>query len=372
MKKLLVCLLLSLPGIFTDFVAGQVHVRNGNTLTDRFGYTTGTITGPFMPRDYLDRYTYPVQKIECDGRDFEAKAVVTYRYNNDTKKFGVLFLQVFLKPLDNSGMTNRDYIATQDYHGTLVYQECFDKGRTRFKFKGKADTYARVFSPFVVTVEDELELEYAVNFDVKNPAKNSAEYKLSKSPWPEPDGSAIFTTPPNRAYRASWTDVVLPFEKFRSFYPSESGYRPFGRYWDKAFLLARIVCFNQVGDVEMQGTEYDKTNPGRIMSYVDMHVSGMKGDTTQTLDVIRLPIYETTENKTERYTVGSNEKGEVTMEESTFVRLGLDQRFFAHTNDLYGLKFRAYAKCRYIPAISSENEKQMCIERATLTYMLYN
>ena len=347
MKKLLVCLLLSLPGIFTDFVAGQVYVQNGNAITGRFGYTTGTMTGPFMPKDYLDRYTYPVQKIECGGRSFEAKAVVTYRYNNDTKKFGVLFLQVFLKPLDNSGMTNKDYIATQDYHGTL-------------------------FSLFVATVEDELELEYAVNFDVKNPAKNSAEYKLSKSPWPEPDGSAIFTTPPNRAYRASWTDVVLPFEKFRSFYPSESGYRPFGRYWDKAFLLARIVCFNQVGDVEMQGTEYDKTNPGRIMSYVDMHVSGMKGDTTQTLDVIRLPIYETTENKTERYTVGSNEKGEVTMEESTFVRLGLDQRFFAHTNDLYGLKFRAYAKCRYIPAISSENEKQMCIERATLTYMLYN
>ena len=55
----------------------------------------------------MDRYTYPVQKIECDGRDFEAKAVVTYRYNNDTKKFGVLFLQVFLKPLDNSTRLSR-------------------------------------------------------------------------------------------------------------------------------------------------------------------------------------------------------------------------------------------------------------------------
>ena len=360
-------LMLSLLCFCVASVGAQDTVSGNEEYGEMSNIGISTPTGQFFPKDVYQKYEFPVQNIECNGHDFEAKAVVTYNYDKDKKTFYPIFLQVYLKPLDVEGMKNANHITNSSYYGTLVYHDGLEGNGPVKKFKGTAEAFARTFSPYPATVGDELKLEYSVVFDVENPDKCKDEYKLYKSLWPQPDENVFISDDARLSYLARWDDTAISFDKFRLFNESREN------FWDSAALEAKLTC---IKPQPIGGTEkYDdmSSNPGRIMGYVDFDIRGMKGDTTMGQPIVDFPYYKTRENNMLRYAVGAKENGEVTIEENMYIRLGYDQRFLDSVyGDRYGFKFRAHAKCNSFLNKHYENRKSMRIERVALTYMLYN
>lgn len=359
-----------LTALFCMSVLGAVAQEPESTAGDPIkGFPIGTATGvdPFYPGDNSLKYQFPVQKLECGGKGFEANAVVTYLYYSDEKKYRNICLQVYLKPLDSEGMRNPGGIAEYNGYGTVVYHKCFELEGPRKKFKGSADAYARAFSYYSPTANDELKLEYMAVFDAENPEKNSIKYRLSEFPWPEPDGKARYKDYPARGYFADWEDDIIHFDRFQGLdnYSDD--------YWDNAWLLMNFHCFNTMEYVESHGRDYKSSNPGRIQAYIDFDIRGMKGGTTMSSGIGCIPYYRSHENDGMIFNVGAKSDGKVTVEENMYIRLGRDQQFLdsAH-GDRYGFRFRASAECCYNKSNQSKTGKFMYVERATFTYMLYN
>ena len=361
-----------LTALFCLVVPGAVAQGSGTTAeVSGEDFPIGTETGvdPFYPGDSSLTYQFPVKKLECGGKFFEARATVTYYYYPAEERYRNLNLCVFLKPLCTDYMKNPDYIAANCDHGTLVYHECFDLDGAGKKFKGSADAYSRAFSYYSPTVNDEMKLEYSAVFNAARPEKNSIEYKLSKSAWTEPNGNVYYGGFPGVGYFADWKDDVIRLDPFRSF----NDYSPNG-YWDDARLMVRLRCFNEnVSVLYAQGDDSESSDPGQIKAYVDFEIRGKKDGKDMVVDQPAIPYYRSRENSMWKFALGGKTGGAVTLEESVNVRLGRDQRFLDSAySDRYTLKFRAHAECCYNNTKYRSKKKRMYIRRATFTYMLYD
>lgn len=364
--------MLSLAALLCLAVPGAVAQHSGAAAgVSGEDFPIGTETGvdPLYPGDNSSKYEFPVQKLECGGKYFEARATVTYCYCPAEERYRNLNLCVFLKPLCADEMKNPDYIAANCGQGTLVYHECFDLDGAGKKFKGSADAYSRAFSYYPPTVNDELKLEYSAVFNAARPEKNSIEYKLSKSAWSEPNGNIFYGRYPAVGYFADWKDDIIRFDSFRFF----DDYSPDG-YWDSAWLMARLRCFNErVSVLYAQGADCKSPDPGQIMAYVDFEIRGKKDGKDMVVGDAAVPYYRSRENGMWKFALGGKTGGAVTIEESVNVRLGRDQRFLDSAyGDRYTLKFRAHAECCYGDSKHPKSKKLMYIGRATFTYMLYN
>ena len=79
--------MLSLLCFCVASVGAQDTVSGNEEYGEMSNIGISTPTGQFFPKDVYQKYEFPVQNIECNGHDFEAKAVVTYNYDKDNRTF---------------------------------------------------------------------------------------------------------------------------------------------------------------------------------------------------------------------------------------------------------------------------------------------
>ena len=308
----------------------------------------------------IPRYEFPERKLAYEGKEFDVRTNVLCRYNKGKKRYDLFAIEIFLKPLDITGMRCNDSIRKYGGYGTYVYHESLDlKGPCR-KIKGKADAYARVFDVHPPTTDDKLELCYSVVYDAENPERNTVEYKIKKARWSKPDKDKFYYPGSFTKYNsAGWWDITL--HDLCNYSPSIG--QPVTM--TKAKLKVSFFCFQFEKDVN-PGASPNSTSPGRVNAYLDFNVKGTdkKGFCSGTDAVYSYP--RSLENNTVRCTISKDNKGDVTIEERTHVFLGLMQSL----NPIFpfgyaGMDFRAKAKCR-------KRRGLFIIEQASFSHVLYN
>lgn len=334
---------------------------NGGSAFNPPGMPANT-TGTYMDENLfpIPKYEFPVQKLVLDGKEFEARTNVLYKYNGENKRYGLFVAVVSLKPLDLSGMGTPDSLRNHGGCGTYVYHVCNDlKGPVR-KVKGKADAYARVFSPHPATDDDKLELGYSVVYDAENPEHNSVEYSLKRARWSKPDKNEYYPRFFREYNRARWEGMTL---HDLHFYAPLAG-KPIEV--TDAKLKARLFCFQMEDDMKNPATAPKDTRPGKVNAYVKFSIEGHDKDGSFIEDNITGSYPGSRYNDIFRCAANYDGKGEVTVEERLPLFVGLSEWLIPNYCGFVGVDFRAKAKCHMT------QKGMLAIDWASFSHMISN
>lgn len=324
------------------------------------GWPTNTTTTYMSEWQFpVPKYEFPMQKLMLDGKEFEARTYVLYKYDGEQKDYGFFVVVVRLKPLDVSNMQRSDSLRNNGGYGTYVYHFSRDLKGSVMKVKGKADAYARVFSPHPATEDDKLELGYSVVYDAENPEHNTVEYSLKRACWAKADKNEYHPRYFTEYNRARWDGLVL---HDLHYYASQIGDLV---EVEDAKLKAKLFCFQTEDDLKNPATAPKGTRPGKVSAYVKFTIEGHDKEGSFLEDRITGSYPASLYNDVFRCAANYDGKGEITVEERLPLFLGFGQWLMPSHRGFVGLDVRAKAKC-YM------SKGMLGIEWASFSHMLYN
>lgn len=153
----------------------------------------------------------PERVIKYGAHEVKARAYVEYSSDSTLKGNTFVKLNIFLTPSNTDGFDaqRKDSIAKYGTYNTVVMHNSIGKTGETMELTGKADVYARAFSPGKCTAADKARLEYAAKVDFEHPDNSSVEYKLTETEWAPADPLSSVSIPDMRARYSGFMTCLL-------------------------------------------------------------------------------------------------------------------------------------------------------------------
>lgn len=318
------------------------------------------------------QFDYPVETIVYNGHEFEARAMITYKYDEKKREYERLFLRIFLKPdnVDGLGQAAKDSIAKYATANTLVHHERFYKKDYSQSVIGEADVYARAFSPLTCGENDKVKLKYHAVFDPRHTEECTIKYEISTGQW-APPSPVMFTQLTNWKFNSFWEFRLHNIGLFDKNLV-ETDYKRHDSY-----IWALMQFFDEINSEDGVYSSADPRVecPDTIYAESRFSILGYNKDGLSGSNLVS-SLWTDNDRWVNRLALCTDGSGTVIMQNtypiSGDAMGGELLPFFANRRTVY-MDYRTSAKCRYhyTEWEKGQWDRQLMIEQASFTVMFH-